>query len=120
MNYRTFREVMDEKLAQSGLGIVSIPFQKWTGWKTPTGPTMLQSFLTIQDNSPAPTSLHLVRAYADDESDTAWREVFPFDQAGPITTLSELVVEIKSHPCVADPEYPLDVTEYDTLMENLN
>jgi hypothetical protein len=119
MNYRTFREVMSEKLAQSSMGIVSIPFQKWTGWKTPTRPVMVQSFLTIEGEAHATSSLHLVRAYADDESDAAWREVFPFDHAGPITTLSELVVEIKNHPCVVDSDYPLDVTEYDTLMENL-
>jgi hypothetical protein len=119
MNYRTFHELMSEKLAQSSLGIVSIPFQKWTGWKTPTKPIMLQSFLTIECGDNVTTSLNLVRAYADDESDTAWREVFPFDHAGAITTLSELVVEIKNHPAVHDPDYPLDVTEYDTLIENL-
>jgi hypothetical protein len=119
MNYRTFHDVMREKLAQSSQRIISIPFQKWTGWKTPTKPILLQSFLTVESDENFTTSLNLVRAHADDESDTAWREVFPFDYAGGITTLSELVVEIKNHPAVEDPDYPLAVTEYDTLIENL-
>jgi hypothetical protein len=119
MNYRTFHELMSEKLAQSSLGMVSIPFQKWTGWKTPTKPILVQSFLAMERREDGTTPLFLVRAYADDESDNAWRDFFTFDHAGDITTLSELVVEIKSYRDICDSDYPLEVTEYNTLIENL-
>jgi hypothetical protein len=101
------------------LGIISIPFQKWTGWKTPTKPILVQSYLTMERSSDGSTPLFIVRAYADDESNNAWRDSFAFDQAADITTLSELVVEIKSYRDICDSDYPLDVTEYDILMENL-
>jgi len=119
VNHPTFHELMSEKLAQSNMGIVSIPFQKWTGWKTPTRPILVQSFLAMEHRGDDTTPLFIVRAYADDESDNAWREFFSFDHACDITTLSELVVEIKNHPGAHDPDYPLDVTEYDALIENL-
>jgi hypothetical protein len=111
---------MSERLASaSSSEIFSIPFQKWTGWKTPTKPILVQSFLVMERRTDGTPPLFIVRAYADDESDNAWREFIPFDHAGDITTLSELVVEIKSYRDICDPDYPLDVTEYNTLIENL-
>jgi hypothetical protein len=110
---------MREKLAQSNLGIISVPFQKWTGWKTPIKPILVQSYLVMEQRRDGSTPLFIVRAYADDESDNAWRDSFAFDHAADVTTLSELVVEIKSYRDICDSDYPLDVTEYDALMENL-
>jgi hypothetical protein len=119
MKYRNFRELMNERLAASGSGIISIPFQKWTGWKTPIKPLLIQSFLAMEHREDGTTPLFIVRAYADDESENAWREFFAFDDAGDITTLSELIVEIKSRRDLYDLDYPLEVTEYDSLIENL-
>jgi hypothetical protein len=116
----TFHDLMSKKLVNSHTKRAFIPFQKWTGWKTTTRPLMIQSFLMAERTEDLSVRLSVVRAYADDESETAWRDFFAFDYAGNITTLSELVVEIKSHPDVWDLDYPLDVTDYDTLIENLS
>jgi hypothetical protein len=115
---QTFSELLSKKLNNSGSSNVFIPFQKWIGWKTPTQPLMVQSFLGAEWSEESKLRLSIVRAYADDESETAWREFFPFDYASDINRLSELVVEIKNHPDFFDSDFPLDVTEYDTLIEN--
>jgi len=123
MNYRTYRELMLEKLSEAfpghGTAFTSIRFQKWTGWKTPTQPILVQSYLAMERLENGVIALYIIRAYADDESETAWRDFFAFDQAGNICTLSELIAEIKDYSEASDPDYPLDVTEYDTLIENL-
>jgi hypothetical protein len=98
----TFHDLMSKKLVNSHTKRAFIPFQKWTGWKTTTRPLMIQSFLMAERTEDLSVRLSVVRAYADDESETAWRDFFAFDYAGNITTLSELVVEIKSHPDVWD------------------
>ena len=123
MNYRTCRELMLEKLNEAypwgAPGFVSVPFQKWTGWKTPTKVILFKSYLGLERFEDGSTLLSLIRAYADDESDSAWREFSSFEEAGSITTLSELIAEIKTHPGLFDPDYPLDVTDYESLIENL-
>ena len=113
----TFYQIMGDKLSKSCAERVFIPFQKWTGWKTCTRPVMVQSFVGAEWSDDLSVRIFIVRAHADDESEHAWREFFAFDYAGNITTLSELVVEIKSHPDVCDSDSPFDVTEYDTLIE---
>jgi hypothetical protein len=123
MSYRTYREVMLEKLNEAfpwgEPGFVWVAFQTWTGWKTPTRVILFKSYLAMERLEDGRTVLSLVRAYADDESDSAWREFSCFEEAGSITTLSELIAEIKAHPGLFDSDYPLDVTDYESLIENL-